>query len=584
MYLPSGVALQRLVDVEPDQLDALSMRMHVDDHGPLPAVNATSNSPSPAMAATDKSAHPAVTADSTASNCRGSSLQCAPSDPRAASLDGSGADSITDPAADLRNLGGHTAPDTTLPAPAARRKEQQSPEVTSHNPCAQDAPVATQPESNSAHYAPSGHSREGASQDHGQQLPKDLRISLLTRCTCINSTFKSKLEEFAGLSRARKSCRNSNAVSVTAAPSEAKASSCAAKGKDNDATDATADALPSQNPSGICDSGHGAAARSPGHGNANSSEGVRGLTFVYRPTKPELHELVDRQFAIAALVATLQGQCVQSMSRIDPTRTPVFFVAADGASFPAGASWPAGVRGEAFEATAKSFALDVSDADAGYGRWHLAEGWRSQGCSSITARYAEDVFSELAPSIRQAFIQKMRMLGASSQDDKKSLQQPAPQSSHEPSQALQEDYESLEQHAPESSHEPSQALQEDSKSLQQHAHELSHEPSQALQAAKDKRAKKQAKANRRADSVQAETDMKATLRAESAAAQLLLEEQTRQEAALQKARKAAAKRAKAQQKKILIRQNRACDCTVGEHRRYACPRLYLPVHLYAQET
>ena len=87
------------------------------------------------------------------------------------------------------------------------------------------------------------------------------------------------------------------------------------------------------------------------------------------------------------------------------------------------------------------------------------------------------------------------------------------------------------------------------KSLQHHAHPFSHKASEALQAAKNKRAKKQAKANKQAQSVPSKTAAEAALRAEAAAAELLKEEQAEHEAGLQKARKAAAKRARAQQKK-----------------------------------
>ncbi len=115
---------------------------------------------------------------------------------------------------------------------------------------------------------------------------------------------------------------------------------------------------------------------------------------------------------------------------------------------------------------------------------------------------------------------------------------------------------------------PCQLGQQQHQQLQQQLPATSHEPSAALQAAKDKRSRKQAKSGRKqAASLQSKPDAAAEIRAEvaaeAAAMGLLMDEEIEQYAHLLKAKKAEAKRVKLQQKKAKARHLAAGQTPAG---------------------
>ena len=421
LYLPSGVSLQRLAEVGPEQLDALSMSMHVEDHQPPPAT-ATSHS-SPPATTTDQCPPPANAADATPGSCssssNSSSRQCLSSDARSASGHEPDAKNAPVGSGFEHNLEGRAAADDAQSASAAKEQPSEASGNTSHA------------ESESRTASASVASGNAAARQDCQQLLNDVSIGRLIKVASVKprlrpKSARSKQKQVAGSNRAKES---RHAASANAAPS---------------------------------------------------------AVFAYRLTKPWLHEFVERQFAIAALVATLQGQHVQIQSRKDSDGSSVFTFAVDGVACAAEADIP-----------------HVPADNAGNGGWHMAEGWRSEGFKSIAGECIARVFCKLPKGNQHVFYDKMSKLADSLADQEQQSQK---------------------------------QMSLESSSL-------------ALQAAKDKRAKKQAKANKQAGSVQSVPDRNAAINAESAAANLLLEEETEHQAGLERARKAAAKRAKAQRKK-----------------------------------
>ena len=313
VYLPSGVALQRLVEVETDQLDTLSMNMHVYDR--LSELDAA-----PIM----ESPPPAIAADMSATSSCNSSRQCLHPDARPAK-----AEISAGAASDQQNLG-QSAADNALPASAATPEAEQLPEVSSHTLCAQDECAASGSESACAHAAASGPSGHEETQTN-KQLLGSLRISQLIRIASVSSrslpeSVKTKLKQVAGSSMAAEPCRDADAAPVVPAGSAIGSFIPAEGGKMTDGRPSSADALPSLTNPGACDSSGRSAARRSRHANDNSTEQAKGLRLVYRLMRPLMHDLVERQFAIAALVATIQGQYVQSISRRNSDGTCDFYI------------------------------------------------------------------------------------------------------------------------------------------------------------------------------------------------------------------------------------------------------------------
>ncbi len=270
----------------------------------------------------------------------------------------------------------------------------------------------------------------------------------------------------------------------------------------------------------------------------------------------KLHAYVDRQAAIAALLATLQGRPLQCTSSQDCEGNSTFRFMTMGKAHQQ-AQPETGAEATARSQTCADQAgagLDKNASDsnqarpdvsaAPYGQLsanesshrrlgkHLHLMQQARGQEELDEEQEEQLFGDIPKARRQAIVRTLTEL-SQGEDEAASMQ-------------------TCQEHLPLHHHNHQQQQQQHERSNQGLQHGK-REPSGAYQAAKAKRAKKQAKSSSKQTTRSKSTaDLEASKQAEAAAAALLLEEDRERQAELQKARKAEAKRAKSQQKRAKL--------------------------------